>query len=47
MNHEALAREMRELREQVPGITDTAVAAAEDTLRRARLELLMALGRFP
>ena len=26
---------------------DTAVASAEDTLRRARLELLMALGRFP
>ena len=26
---------------------DTAVAAAEDTLRRARLDLLMALGRFP
>ena len=26
---------------------DTAVAAAEDTLRRARLELLVALGRFP
>jgi outer membrane protein TolC len=27
--------------------TDTAVAVAEDTLRRARLELLTALGRFP
>jgi outer membrane protein TolC len=26
---------------------DTAVATAEDTLRRSRLELLMALGRFP
>ena len=26
---------------------DTAVAAAEDTLRRARLDLLLALGRFP
>jgi outer membrane protein len=26
---------------------DTAVAVAEDTLRRARLDLLMALGRFP
>ena len=26
---------------------DTAVAVAEDTLRRARLELLTALGRFP
>jgi outer membrane protein TolC len=26
---------------------DTAVAAAEDTLRRARLDLLTALGRFP
>ena len=26
---------------------DTAVAVAEDTLRRARLELLLALGRFP
>jgi outer membrane protein TolC len=26
---------------------DTAVAAAEDTLRRARLELLVALGRCP
>jgi outer membrane protein TolC len=26
---------------------DTAAAAAEDTLRRARLDLLMALGRFP
>jgi outer membrane protein TolC len=26
---------------------DTAVALAEDTLRRARLELLTALGRFP
>jgi len=26
---------------------DTAVAQAEDTLRRARLELLNALGRFP
>jgi len=32
MNHEALAREMRELREQVPGITDTAVAAADGML---------------
>jgi outer membrane protein TolC len=27
--------------------SDTAVAVAEDTLRRARLELLTALGRFP
>jgi outer membrane protein TolC len=27
--------------------TDTAVAIAEDTVRRARLELLTALGRFP
>jgi outer membrane protein TolC len=27
--------------------TDTAVAVAEDQLRRARLELLNALGRFP
>jgi outer membrane protein TolC len=26
---------------------DTAVAVAEDTLRRARLELLTAIGRFP
>ena len=26
---------------------DTAVAVAEDTLRRARLDLLTALGRFP
>ena len=26
---------------------DTAVAVAEDTLRRARFELLTALGRFP
>jgi outer membrane protein TolC len=26
---------------------DTAVASAEDTHRRARLELLTALGRFP
>ena len=26
---------------------DTAVAVAEDTLRRARLNLLTALGRFP
>jgi outer membrane protein TolC len=26
---------------------DTASAVAEDTLRRARLELLTALGRFP
>jgi outer membrane protein TolC len=26
---------------------DTAVAVAEDTLRRARLELLTAAGRFP
>jgi outer membrane protein TolC len=26
---------------------DTAVAVAEDTLRRARLDLLLALGRFP
>jgi predicted regulator of Ras-like GTPase activity (Roadblock/LC7/MglB family) len=32
MNHEALAREMRELREQVPGITDTAVAPADGLL---------------
>lgn len=27
--------------------TDTAVGVAEDTLRRARLELLTAIGRFP
>ena len=26
---------------------DTAVAVAEDILRRARLDLLLALGRFP
>ena len=26
---------------------DTAVGVAEDTVRRARLELLIALGRFP
>jgi hypothetical protein len=26
---------------------DTAVAVAEDTLRRARLDLLLALGHFP
>jgi hypothetical protein len=26
---------------------DTSVATAEDTLRRARLDLLAALGRFP
>ena len=26
---------------------DTAVAVAEDTLRRARLNLLTAIGRFP
>ncbi|WRZ90881.1 roadblock/LC7 domain-containing protein [Streptomyces sp. NBC_01007] len=32
MKHEALAREMRGLREQVPGITDTAVAAADGML---------------
>jgi outer membrane protein TolC len=28
-------------------VADTAVAVAEDTLRRSRLELLTALGRFP
>jgi outer membrane protein TolC len=27
--------------------TDNGVAAAEDNLRRARLDLLIALGRFP
>ncbi|MCX5560432.1 roadblock/LC7 domain-containing protein [Streptomyces sp. NBC_00038] len=32
MNHEALAMEMRGLREQVTGITDTAVAAADGLL---------------
>ncbi|KIE26456.1 dynein regulation protein LC7 [Streptomyces sp. MUSC 125] len=32
MNQEALAREMRGLREQVTGITDTAVAAADGLL---------------
>ncbi|MFD9463770.1 roadblock/LC7 domain-containing protein [Streptomyces sp. NPDC060027] len=32
MNHDALASEMRGLREQVPGITDTAVAAADGML---------------
>ncbi|MFG2312085.1 roadblock/LC7 domain-containing protein [Streptomyces sp. NPDC048566] len=32
MNHEALATEMRGLRERVPGITDTAVAAADGML---------------
>ncbi|MGD1222758.1 MULTISPECIES: roadblock/LC7 domain-containing protein [Streptomyces] len=32
MNHEALAMEMRGLREQVTGITDTAVAAADGML---------------
>jgi predicted regulator of Ras-like GTPase activity (Roadblock/LC7/MglB family) len=32
MNHDALAGEMRGLREQVPGITDTAVAAADGML---------------
>jgi predicted regulator of Ras-like GTPase activity (Roadblock/LC7/MglB family) len=32
MDHEALAREMRDLREQVTGITDTAVAAADGLL---------------
>ncbi|CCK27741.1 hypothetical protein BN159_3362 [Streptomyces davaonensis JCM 4913] len=32
MDHEALAREMRGLREQVTGITDTAVAAADGLL---------------
>ncbi|MFR9795321.1 roadblock/LC7 domain-containing protein [Streptomyces sp. MS06] len=32
MNHEALAQEMRGLREQVAGITDTAVAAADGML---------------
>lgn len=32
MNHEALANEMRGLRERVTGITDTAVAAADGML---------------
>lgn len=32
MDHEALAREMRGLREQVTGITDTAVAASDGLL---------------
>ncbi|MBD0843070.1 MULTISPECIES: roadblock/LC7 domain-containing protein [unclassified Streptomyces] len=32
MDHEALAREMRGLRDQVTGITDTAVAAADGLL---------------
>ncbi|MFF7334608.1 roadblock/LC7 domain-containing protein [Streptomyces sp. NPDC008150] len=32
MDHKALALEMRELREQVAGITDTAVAAADGLL---------------
>ncbi|MEU6255529.1 roadblock/LC7 domain-containing protein [Streptomyces sp. NPDC047043] len=32
MDHEALAHEMRGLREQVTGITDTAVAAADGLL---------------
>ncbi|MEV5613661.1 roadblock/LC7 domain-containing protein [Streptomyces sp. NPDC052225] len=32
MDHNALALEMRGLREQVPGITDTAVAAADGLL---------------
>ncbi|RZU17361.1 roadblock/LC7 domain-containing protein [Streptomyces sp. BK239] len=32
MDHQALAREMRGLREQVSGITDTAVAAADGLL---------------
>ncbi|MEU9732281.1 roadblock/LC7 domain-containing protein [Streptomyces sp. NPDC048002] len=32
MDHEALAREMRGLREQVTGITDTVVAAADGLL---------------
>ncbi|MFJ1972128.1 roadblock/LC7 domain-containing protein [Streptomyces sp. NPDC087903] len=32
MDHKALAREMRGLREQVTGITDTAVAAADGLL---------------
>ena len=32
MDHEALALEMRDLREQVTGITDTAVAAADGLL---------------
>jgi len=32
MNHEALAMEMKGLREQVTGITDTAVAAADGLL---------------
>jgi outer membrane protein TolC len=33
--------------ERVARDSDTAVAVAEDQLRRARLELLNALGRFP
>ncbi|MGW5540866.1 roadblock/LC7 domain-containing protein, partial [Streptomyces sp. NPDC003998] len=32
MDHEALAREMRGLREEVTGITDTALAAADGML---------------
>ncbi|MFI2430675.1 roadblock/LC7 domain-containing protein [Streptomyces sp. NPDC018693] len=32
MDHQALAREMRSLREQVTGVTDTAVAAADGLL---------------
>jgi hypothetical protein len=32
MDHEALTREMRGLREQVTGVTDTAVAAADGLL---------------
>ncbi|WP_338700042.1 roadblock/LC7 domain-containing protein [Streptomyces sp. Q6] len=32
MDHNALAQEMRDLREQVTGITDTAVAAADGLL---------------
>lgn len=32
MDHEALAREMQDLRRQVTGITDTAVAAADGLL---------------
>ncbi|MFD9907346.1 roadblock/LC7 domain-containing protein [Streptomyces sp. NPDC059063] len=32
MNHEALTTEMRDLREQLAGITDTAVAAADGLL---------------
>ena len=33
--------------ERIARDTDTAVAVAEDILRRARLDLLLALGRFP